>query len=656
MEGWAAFYHRCSKSALNDGLYSYEEDETDETRMRFLGAKADPWDTITRYDGLTTKRIERNRKDSEPWSLSFKPGSYRHGGTTRVSGDAECPFYGLLELIERTGAPETISNFDVFSTRVETAYRAITSPDEDDFMTFLARYRGSDKKILDWVLPRTKVAQLSSEAIEQLLEGIPKRVDRLRALNDTQSGNNHLAFLMEVIARIVIRAPSKKAMDLFLWTISLFDKPAIWWGGYASSNSVMEAAVEAMVLADRSSALLAAIDLKTPAKGGAEVIERDWPEPIDAFSDQDANGLEISIATSLRIDELVSHVEDGKKLDRGRAIRRLHMLFKAEKLSDLQSQALQDAIWKRPGESGWPSDTDLHPWLFLELPGHEQASELFRTNIINAVAEGSVSHDLLMNLRIGLKVGDFLLDEATLSSCISACLDWTPTTLEGRSDLAIAMSGDTGLNRITAREIGEVLARTLLPRIAPQTIADGDVISRLTTNESYQRLPQLVAVAYQIERLCPEHASFALSLVRLALASRDPERVYPAYVAMMQYTQDEAFESQNRGAIIELLMHAIEQRTQPGLSNALHLIGDLVAGERLSSANQERVVAALPALLEEYRYDQGRLEVPSLADLPLVRKRVHRLASLLGKEHGLLVEIAIKLSEDPLPEVRNFEI
>lgn len=656
LEGWAAHYHRCSKSALSDDPYSFPDDETDETRMRFLGAKADPWDTISRYENLTTKRLDRNRKDSEPWLLSFRPGSYRLDGTIRVSGDDECPFYGLLELIERTGAPETISNFDVFSTRFETAYRAITSPDEDDFMTFLARYRGSDTKILDWVLPRTKVAQLSMESIEQLLEGIQKRVDRLRALSDTRNGNNHLAFLLEVMARIVIRAPSKKALKLFLWAISLFEKPAIWWVGYAAGNAVMEAAVEAMDRADKSGALLAAIALKTPTEGGAAAIERDWPEPIDAFSDQDASDLIISHATSLRMDDLISHIKTGQKLDRGRAIRRLHMLFKAGKLSDLQSQALQDAIWERTDERGWPSDTDLHPWLFLELPGHERASELFRTNIIDAVAEGNVSHDLLMNLRIGLKVGDFPLDEATLASCISACLDWVPPSMEGRSEFDIAMSGDTGLNRITAREIGEVLARTLLPMFDPQTIADKNIESRLTADESYHRLPQLVATAYQTERLFPEHASFSLSLVRLALASRDPERVYPAYVAMMQYTQDEAFESQNSAAIVELLMHAIEQRTQPGLSNALHLIGDLVAGERLSAANQKRVATALPALLEEYRYNQDRLEVPSLADLPLVRKRVHRLALLLRKRDGLLEEVEVGLRNDPLPEVRSIKL
>jgi hypothetical protein len=458
------------------------------------------------------------------------------------------------------------------------------------------------------------------------------------------------------LARIAIRASSAKALELFEWAVSLFSTPTIWWGGFAPGNAVLEATVEAMNLTHRQSALIATIGLRTPSEGGATASVRDWPEPIDAFSDEDAGDLEISIATSLRIDELISHAADGQTLDRGRAVQRLHVLFKADKLSVPQSQALEAAIWDRTSENGWPADTDLFQWLFLDLPGHEQASELFRTDIIKAVADGSVSYDLLVNLRFGLKVGDFQLDEETLASCIITCLDWTPTNLDGKSDFQLAMSSDNHLNRITSREIGEVLARTLLPKLNHQAPVNGDIKSRLVASESYQRLPQLVAVAHQIERLFPEHAGFALSLVRIALASRDPERVYPAYVAMMQYTQDEALESQNSGSIVELLMHAIEQRTQPGLSNALDLIGDLCIDERLSSANQTRIVAAIPTLLEEYRYDQGRLEVPSLADLPLVRKRVHRLASLLLDRFNHLHDTVSQLSNDPLPEVRNIRV
>ena len=54
---------------------------------------------------------------------------------------------------------------------------------------------------------------------------------------------------------------------------------------------------EAMDTNDRRSALLLAIDLKIPSEGGATAIERDWPAPIDAFSDEDASKLEISIAS-----------------------------------------------------------------------------------------------------------------------------------------------------------------------------------------------------------------------------------------------------------------------------------------------------------------------------------------------------------------------
>lgn len=74
-------------------------------------------------------------------------------GSWHVTGDDECLFYGLLELIERTGAPEHISNFNVFSSRLVTAYRAIADHDEGDLLALFARYRGSDKSALDWIMP-----------------------------------------------------------------------------------------------------------------------------------------------------------------------------------------------------------------------------------------------------------------------------------------------------------------------------------------------------------------------------------------------------------------------------------------------------------------------------------------------------------------------
>jgi hypothetical protein len=70
-------------------------------------------------------------------------------------------------------------------------------------------------------------------------------------------------------------------------------------------------------------------------------------------------------------------------------------------------------------------------------------------------------------------------------SCIITCLDWSPTNMEERSDIDLAMSGDAGLNQITSREVGEVLARTLLPKLDHQTPINGDIKSRLIASESY---------------------------------------------------------------------------------------------------------------------------------------------------------------------------
>ena len=193
LEGWASMFHRMSYSALSEDWFAFPEDESDETQLRFTGAKADPWDTISRLEKLASDRIDRNRRESERWVLHFEPGRYGPGGTIQ-DGENECSFYGLTEVIERTGAPESTANTNVFSTTIETAFRAIADRNENDLMIFLARYRGSNKKLLNWALPRMQVAMLSHGSIEKLISVIPKRIDRLLAMKDRFGGSNHLVF------------------------------------------------------------------------------------------------------------------------------------------------------------------------------------------------------------------------------------------------------------------------------------------------------------------------------------------------------------------------------------------------------------------------------------------------------------------------------
>ena len=651
LEGWASLFHRWSYWGLSGNPFLPPKDESDKTRMRFTEAKADPWDTISRLEKLASVRIDRNRRESERWVLDFEPGQYRPRGTT-WHGDRECPFYSLIEVIERTGAPESIGKLDAFSTRVETAFRAITECDEDDLMTFLARYRGSDKELLNWALPRMQVAKLSRGSVEKLISGIPKRIDRLLVMNDCYVGYNHLVFLLELLARIIVRAKPETALKVYRRGVQWLVGTTFWRGGYKACGKVLRAAIEPMKEAQRMEALEIALELKMPGEAVANGTGRHWPELFDAFSHDDFSSFDLSARGAARVEQLIALINSGTSLDRDRAIRRLHFLHGANKLAVQQQNDLEEAIWARTSDAGWPSETELPYWVFLDLPGKDRAESLFHEHTIRVVAESEISGDMLKNLRAGLKYASRDVSKEFIVGFIRKCLAWVPTDTTQHSKISLALSGEIGENLTTAREIGELLAYSLLPHLRLDDIPN-DLADQLVASRTLEKNPCLVAITRQLARLWPARIEQFFGAIRLAFASRNPYRVLSAFDALTQFCQDAAAGHKVQAEVKAILLLACEQRMQPMLSMALVLLGNLVARGKLEPDEQAKLADLLPVILEEYRYNQEALEVPSQAELPLVRQQVHRLTCRLSGNFGELQKLREELSNDPLPEVRH---
>ena len=651
LESWGALFHEVTYSALTDSRSSSPEKESDETRLRYVTAKADPWDEISRRDRLAFERAERNRTDTEEWELSFRPGRFRSGGVRRLGGDDECPFYGLLALMEITGAPERSVHSNLFSDRLVAAYRALKDPDQDDLMTFLARYRGTNLKILDHVLPRRRIARMSVEAIETICDGSMQRLDRMLALRERQRYDDHLRFLLALLARVVIRTDSAKALEVFRWCLTILVSPSLWWACAKECGEVLVSAIEALSGDDRQTAIMLSLNLKLPSEARAGGVERDWPELIDEFSAAEISAFTVDSAASRRIDQLIEVFRGGDSLNRTRALTRLHRLFRAQKLSEIQTAALEQAIWSRCGDGGWPADTDLHPWVYLELPGGTKAEPLFSDTIVEVVAGGEISHDLLLNLRTGMRRLSLPLDRDTLVACIEACAQWRPELVN--EDAVQSLFNDAAIKEeATAKEIGFTLAHALLPALVLKDMTD-DLTQTIRNIPNLEHIPTISAVAFQVGRLCPDIKDTGIAMIRAAIASRDPGRVYPTFIAIRHYLDEINEEVSFPNEITELLLHMVEQRLQPGLGSAMKFIGDLIVADVVSQSIVDRLEKALPEIIEEYRYDQDRLSIPSLAELPTVRREARRLIGLIIGSAPALDALKRELDTDPLPEVRR---
>ena len=382
LEGWAALFHQVTYRPLPGGdIISYPAD-SDETRLRYVAAKANPWDEILRRDRLVLERTERNRKDTEKWELSFRPGRFKRVDIWFYSDD-ECPFYGLLAMMEKIGAPERGGLVSFFSHRFVSAYRALKDPDDDDLMTFLARYRGGDPKILDYILPRICVARMNNESLKSVRDGVIARIERIQTAQSRSRRDGHLCFLFGLLARVIIRSESAKALEIFRWCQNVLVSPGLLWTGYKECGEILKSAIEAMSEEDRKTAIMLSLEFKLPSESGVvgdnrdrpeskhfdlQVIYEDWPEPLDEFLSIEISAFTVDIAASQRIDQLIDAVRNADKFDRMRALTRLQRLYLSQKLTEKQSADLKQAIWSRCDDDGWPDDTDLLPCIYLTLP------------------------------------------------------------------------------------------------------------------------------------------------------------------------------------------------------------------------------------------------------------------------------------------------
>ncbi|MCK2165125.1 SIR2 family protein [Thalassospira xiamenensis] len=648
LEGWASMFHRVSYRMLNEDSFARLKDESDETRMRYFGAKADPWDVISRLEQLAAERIERNRQDAERWKLSFKSGTYSPDTTVRLGGDESCPFYSLADLVERTGAPVNFQRANLFGTRLATAYSAIKNPDENDLLAFLACYRGSDEKILDAIMPRMRVAMLGGGVVSHLLEVIPRRIDNLVSTKTKrEDASGYLRFLLCLIQRVVVRSSSKQAFDIYNWALNLFNSNQLPWNCYEACGAVLESSVEPMLATDRQLALDRALNLNIPGEIAIDRPGNKMPKLFNSFTKEDFKNFIVTSSVKNRIDALIDAVKSGEKADRTDALKRLYYIFSNGKLPTSQRAMLEKAIWSKCDSKGWPAQVDLLRSVFLVLPGKKKAVPLFLKDVFETVAGGKFDDEMLITLRNGFNHMPKTVSVETVAGCAHACLKWKPNENGVRDPFGL----EEGRSLSIEAEIGLVLAECLLPRLDLADLS-ADTIEQLKKTKELKVISSSAAIAFHIYRFWPDRVRDSMELIRSAMASREPRRVYPAYSAIRQFVENAEPKAGVPREITEILLHVSEQRTQPGLSSALEVLTSMVKQKQLNDDDLQRLVDALPDVLEEYRYDQKFLEVPARAELPIVRQRVHRLADMLCRDFPELKDIKESLASDPLPEVR----
>ena len=164
------------------------------------------------------------------------------------------------------------------------------------------------KESLNVMMPRMKVAQLSDESIMFFLEKIPTRIENLLSRETNNFIDNRVAFLIDLLSRILIRAGSTKALLNFEKIIFDLNKSKHWVGSYESIESALLSAIEAMESKERQKAIDLALHMKTAGESGANIMQERWPDLFGFFSRLDLAKFKVSKEISIRIDQLIDLV------------------------------------------------------------------------------------------------------------------------------------------------------------------------------------------------------------------------------------------------------------------------------------------------------------------------------------------------------------
>ena len=240
-----------------------------------------------------------------------------------------------------------------------------------------------------------------------------------------------------------------------------------------------------------------------------------------------------------------------------------------------------------------------------------------------------------------------------ITACINTCVKWRPIYKPHQEDEILLFFNDVAqTERAIAEEIGYALAEALLPAITNGNITN-DLALSIKKIVNIEHIPTKSAVAFHLGRLLPDMKDDGVNMIRLAIASRDPIRVFSTFVSIKHYVSAVKNGVSFPNEIMELLLNMVEQRLQPGLGRAMNFIAELTAANVMLPENLDRITKVLPEIVQEYRYNQDRLSVPSLAELPEVRRQAHRLIALMENAASNLGTLKKELESDPLPEVRR---
>ena len=589
------------------------------------------------------------------------------------SGGKFLPAYRALAFAEAAGMPPVVSaGFSGVTVSAHGLKRAaiwlktITIAPELAVSILLRTCSSASDDSLKEVATRETIAQLDYGFVEEfvtiLLRGT---TDIAAALSADKKQLEKLRVAMELLSRVSqrITGPEKKR-QIFDHAISLTRNSAVsghLWLACELSN-LLRRAINCFELGTQHNLILPLLGLPTSGLEERTFGGEPWWDDFTAISE----GQLLSLRESQPEDwnEAVSRllVEAEKRESRKRAVLRLTFLHGRKLLTNVEQRVFAKALWsdEYSEESGLPGQTDLYPWVFLDLPEPETgtAERLIRQKYLSpeSASKESIGSYLenfgrIMNI-VRERGWSFVLLPDEISLISSKVVEWAQQEYH--------LSQHPFANMDLKNEIPKLIGvARLLPFSSIEKGHIPQILDRIDTLEKdqipcYSLYPPLMA----------QHSELATDLtkrMKTGIAEDDPNLASSAVHALGYWLSlaETGHAEIPPDHLLEEVGVAVYLRREPVLATALlfciHLFEKrpAVAIRTVS----ERVKLGLGFLFESCHYNEAIISgLSERIDIPLVRYYCVKLAIAMTRAGCTDLAITKWLDaapSDPLVEVRN---
>lgn len=251
-----------------DDEYSYASDvyERGHWPVIFKESKCDPWDELIHLDDSIAKSLDKQRVESRTIQPRFDAGHYSDSSNTVhfTSGTVVPTNYELRSILDNVGVPMSLGFVNLTNGRLVNSLALEQWDSANNFLRNIRILSKANKKTMDQFFGRISVAKIPTDIVSALVDPLNNSIKfgSKRFTAKSTSGNtehydtywiDRLRNLIEILSRLVVRLPTKKAKSIFQ-EASAYAKNQEWshWWLFEPLENLLRRSIEAMPPKERS--------------------------------------------------------------------------------------------------------------------------------------------------------------------------------------------------------------------------------------------------------------------------------------------------------------------------------------------------------------------------------------------------------------------